>query len=427
MIAHLRLRLVRTLLAAAALATGLSGVATAKERDPVEAPADEGSPTLGRVMTLAKQNAPAVLVARAEINVARSAYAGARLPPLGNPYLEVVANRGMMGATKDVSLQGTLFMPIEFTGQRGKRIAEADALVALSEAGLDAARAGVLAEAVRAFGAAAVASARVRTFEGIVAVSKAEAEVYKARLDAGDATEQDEKLAKLELARNTVLLEEAKADVTRALTDLARLTAARWSAAPDASLAEPPALPAPPPATPADKLAANKSPLVLIPAKEAELHARIRDRHKAEAWPPFSLLLQAGRGDMGEARFGGGIGFTFPLARANQAEIAKAEADKARALLERDVRTRVIAVTLAGLAAERAQVKKALAELNTAEPAAQAALDAAIATLRAGKGEALRVLTARRDLALLKVRRLDLYLREWGILSEIVALTGVLP
>ncbi len=424
MIAHLRLRLVRTLLAAAALATGLSGVATAKERDPVEAPADEGSPTLGRVMTLAKQNAPAVLVARAEINVARSAYAGARLPPLGNPYLEVVANRGMMGATKDVSLQGTLFMPIEFTGQRGKRIAEADALVALSEASLEAARAGVLADSVRAFGAAAVASARVRTFEGIVAVSKAEAEVYKARLDAGDATEQDEKLAKLELARNTVLLEEAKADVTRALTDLARLTAARWSAAPDASLAEPPPLPAPPPA---DKLAANKSPLVLVPAKEADLHARIRDRHKAEAWPPFSLLLQAGRGDLGEARFGGGIGFTFPLARANQAEIAKAEADKARALLERDVRTRVIAVTLAGLAAERAQVKKALTELNTAEPAAQAALDAAIATLRSGKGETLRVLTARRDLALLKVRRLDLYLREWGILSEIVALTGALP
>ncbi len=92
------------------------------------------------------------------------------------------------------------------------------------------------------------------------------------------------------------------------------------------------------------------------------------------------------------------------------------------------MRARVIAATIEGLTAERREVRRALAELATvAEPAALASVEAAAATQRAGKGELLQVLIARRDLALLKARRLDLLQREWTILSDLVTLTGDLP
>ena len=46
---------------------------------------------------------------------------------------------------------------------------------------------------------------------------------------------------------------------------------------------------------------------------------------------------------------------------------------------------------------------------------------------RAGKGDLLSVLTARRELAALRNDRLDLLAREWGIVGDIVGITGVIP
>jgi cobalt-zinc-cadmium efflux system outer membrane protein len=54
-------------------------------------------------------------------------------------------------------------------------------------------------------------------------------------------------------------------------------------------------------------------------------------------------------------------------------------------------------------------------------------VDAAVAVQKAGKGELLRVLMARRDLALLRTRRLEMIRREWSIVSQRVALSGELP
>ena len=152
------------------------------------------------------------------------------------------------------------------------------------------------------------------------------------------------------------------------------------------------------------------------------------DRQGREALSPINVIVTAGRGDLGEARFGGGLGWTFPVARRNQGDQARSKAERARATIERDVRARVIAATIEGLTAERREVRRALAELaSVAEPAALASVEAAAATQRAGKGELLQVLIARRDLALLKARRLDLLQREWTLLSDLVTLTGDLP
>lgn len=390
--------------------------------DPAPAVPIEAVPSLPRVIELAREMAPTVALARAEVGVGRSAYAGARLGPVANPYLEVLGARGGGGATKDVTIQGSLFVPIEVSGQRGRRIAEADALVAWQEAGLDASRAGAAGDAVRAYGALVVAASRVHAFEGLAGVSRDEAAVYEARLAAGDATERDAKLARVELGRNAVIVAESRADLMRAITELHRLIGVR--------VAEPVGLPAepPPPKIQEPVAAAGRSPHVKAKEREAAYHAHAKERQGREALNPINVIVTAGRGDLGEARFGGGLGWTFPVARRNQGEQARSEAERARASIERDTRARVIAATIEGLTAERREVRRALAELaDTAEPAALASVEAAAATQRAGKGELLQVFIARRDLALLKARRLDLLQREWTLLSDLVTLTGDLP
>lgn len=377
-----------------------------------------GAPTLSRVMTLARERAPLVAAAREDLAVGRAELVGARLAPLQNPYVEVQANRGTQGATKDVSVTGMLWLPVEVSGQRGARVAEAEALIALREAGLDTARAAAVGEAVRAYGAAAVAGARIRAWERIVEVARDEAEVYAARLAARDATEQDEKLSRVELGRQTVVLVEARADLIRALADLSRLTGARFSDAPGS--AEPPPF--------ARRPAPERAPSVRALASEAAYHAKVRVRQEREAHSPLNLILSVGRGDIGEARFGGGVSWSIPSFRAGQGEAARADASRLRALSLKDVTARALATAVDGLVAEADQVRRAIDEINhTAEPAARAAVEAAVTMTRAGKSDLLAVLTARRDLALLSARRLDLTQRVWNILSDVVALTGELP
>jgi outer membrane protein, heavy metal efflux system len=378
--------------------------------------------SLEQVVALARAEAPNVALARAFVSIGRSAYAGARLSPIVNPSLEVFVDRGLTG-TKDVTVQSNVWIPFEVSGQRELRVAEADALVALQEANLVDARAVAASDAVRAYGGVVVADARLRTLAGIVEVSRAEADVYRARLAAGDATAPDVTLAEVELARNSVALTESRADMIRALTELNRLTGLRLGAAPSGPL-EPPKGEEPA----AAEAVAARAPSVRASDGEATYYARARDRQGREAHPPVSLIVSAGRGDLGELRFGGGMSFTFPIARRNQGEQARADAERARALVERDVKARVIAATLEGLAAERQQVQRALLELErTAEPAAEAAVTAALERQRAGKGELLSVLISRRDLSLIKARRLDLVQREWSIVSDLVRLTGDLP
>ena len=58
------------------------------------------------------------------------------------------------------------------------------------------------------------------------------------------------------------------------------------------------------------------------------------------------------------------------------------------------------------------------------DPRSVAAVDAAVAMQRADKNDLLPMLTSRRELGLLRLRRLDLVAREWTITSELVAISG---
>jgi cobalt-zinc-cadmium efflux system outer membrane protein len=360
------------------------------------------------------------------VRVAKALHVGARLAPLGNPYTEIVADRGGRGVTQGATLTATLWLPMELWGQRRARINEADARVGWAGASAEAVKAQAAAEAVRAYGGAVVESQRLRLLEQILETSRSEAELYRARVQAGDATEQDAAQAAVEVARNAVALAESRADLQKALTELARVLGV--------GSVEPPGNEVelrPPPGRlqqQQSESAAQRAPVVSMLLKEAEFQARNKARWSADARLPVMLMLSTGRGDLGELRVGGGLALTLPWVRSNQGEQAIAEAERARAVTEAEAQRRATSSTLRGLLIEREQVASALGEIDASlEPAGKAAVEAAVQVQKAGKGELLRVLTARRDLALLRTRRLEMIRREWGIVSQAAALTGDLP
>ncbi|RYE85017.1 MAG: TolC family protein, partial [Myxococcales bacterium] len=250
-----------------------------------------------------------------------------------------------------------------------------------------------------------------------------EATLYQERARVGDATVQDSAQAAVEVARNAIALVESRADLQRALTDLARMIGVEEVHEPGAA-----ATLRPPGTGWADGRAAElaeQAPAVTALRSEAMYLDRTRQRYRAEAKLPVSLMLMGGRGDLGEWRAGGGLALTLPLLRANQGEQALARAERERALGEAQAVRRSTTAAVRGLTRERQQVTDALAEIERSlEPAGQAAVDAAVAMQQAGKGELLRVLTARRDLVLLRTRRLEMIRREWQLTSQLTALTG---
>ncbi|MCC6649220.1 MAG: TolC family protein [Polyangiaceae bacterium] len=412
----IRSTLARALAALVALA---APAATAEEAAP------DAVPELSRVLSMARERAPSIARARGETRVARAGYEGARLSQLTNPYLEVQAQHGRGGATRDVQVQASLWVPVEVSGQRGRRIAEVDAHVALADEALAAVRASAMADAVRAYGEVATGEARVKALEAAVTVSKEQAHIFEERVAVHDSTVADLHLANLEVARNTVELIEARADLSRALAELARATGVAEYRPTEGLSLRPPAAPQ---RGPQIERALAGSPMVTVLDREAIYFSRVRDRQAREAQVPLNLILIGGRGDLGETRLGLGMSWTLPTFRVNQTERARAEADRLRAVSERDARRRSIEASLRGISAQRAELGKAIEVMSGAGVrAAEESVEAAAALHRAGKGEVLRVFSARRDLVHARTRVAELALKEWQLAADAVLLTGEAP
>jgi outer membrane protein TolC len=380
--------------------------------------------SLGRAIVAARDRHPNVVMARARLEASRSALVGAKLPPIGNPHVEVLAGRGDRGVTRDVELRSSVTLPVEFAGQRGRRIAEADAFVSVHSAMLSYATAIATGEAVRAWGIALGESARTAALRELNRIAEEEYRFHEARRAAGDATEQEVQLAALEVGRHQVLLAETSADLEAALGEFQRVTGAPWQETPEKLVRAPVrgmlSLPS--------ILAREQLPSVMGLLAEATLHARTAERFERESWSPLAIIVNGGRGDFGESRIGVGAGLTLPLFRRFQGERARAQGDKNRADTEAVVTAQAVTRRLEAMRREVQQVSRALDALEqSAMPAAEAALTAAVELRRLGKSDYLTALLARREITNLTLRRVDLTEREWMILAEWVQLTGRLP
>ena len=415
----------------------VSGRALAQQQAPAQVAAHDGvaGPTaadsavpladrerLRTLIEVAKQRAPEVSLAQAELTSSRSALVNGRMAPLGNPYLEITADRGNKGVTKDVAITGTLWLPVEVSGQRGSRGREAEDYVTLHAAFVQQARARAAARAVKAYGFSVVAAERTTVLTELLTSARAEAQLMAERVKAGDAIARDASLAAVEAARHEVMLAETHAELLRARGELAELLGTEQLE----SL--PPT--APPSLRPSDfrGVKIDQIPQSQALRAEARFHSASAERLAREGQSPLSLGLVAGRGDYGETRLGGGLAYAFPVFRANRAERARAAAESQRALSEKRLQESVAARRLKLLQLEQEQLVRALSTLtSTALPAAQLAVSAVQETYSAGKAEMLAVLLSRRELSALSLRRLELLERNWLLVSEYVDITGDLP
>jgi cobalt-zinc-cadmium efflux system outer membrane protein len=395
---------------------------------PASAPAPSTDPpSLRQIVEWAQTNAVDAVAARAQLDVAKATQVGAHLSSINNPYLEVFADKGT-SKNPTFMLLSNLWIPVELAGQRGKRIDESNARVDWQRYNMRAAHAMVAADAIRAWGNVVVARKRNEIWNEVLKESKAEAEWFRKRLELGDATLRDARMSDVEVGRNLVALESSIADSERALADLKRLAGRDVSVEDVDAILEPPSYPALSDPNPQYKTLAERSPWVAALEKQSMFHVATAHRAAREAHVPVNLILTAGRGEFGEARYGGGASWTFPTIHRNQGQQAVAYAERTRVLKERDARVFAISTTLSGLHAEYEQLRQALHELtDLAEPAAVDTVKASVEMQRSGKGDLLPIITARRDLALLRIRRMDLLQRAWSLVAEAVALTGVLP
>jgi cobalt-zinc-cadmium efflux system outer membrane protein len=425
------LRKLQTISSLAAVAVAFCGSSHALAADAAPAPptstvaapaavTQPGETLLRSLIDAAKQSAPEVALAKASFSSSRSMLANGQMAPLGNPYLEITAERGDKNVTKDVALNGTLWLPLELSGQRGSRAREAESFVALHAAFVERARAHAAARLVRAYGSTVVAVERATVLSELLTSARAEMVLVAERVKNGDAIQPDASLAAVEAARHEVMLVETEAELLRARSELAEVLGRDL---PNFGSVNPPSLER---GGRALKLA--ETPQAQSLAAEARFYSSSAERLRKEGQSPLSVGLVAGRGDFGETRLGGGLAYAFPIFRANRPERARAGAESARALAEKGVHESVARRRLRLLQDEQAQLARARSVLTTtALPAAQLAVSAVQETYAAGKAEMLAVLLSRRELSSLSLRRLELLLQEWQLVSEYVEITGDLP
>lgn len=379
--------------------------------------------TLRELIGLARARAPEVTLGQVALTASRSSAASARLSSFGNPALEVKVDHGTKGVTKDVTIDASVWVPVELAGEKATRGRESRDYIRWHEALLEQARAQATGRTVRAYGAFVVATTRVKALEDLIGMAQAEANYYSARLQAGDATERDAAMAALEVARHEVMLSETRGEVLRQAGELTELTGRTFSA--DISVDANPPLP-----NKKFEAASARGDIPSARALDAEsrYYAAARERLSREGYNPLTFGLTGGRGDYGEARFGAGIAYAWPLLRSNQPERARADAARVRALEEAKLRREVLARRAALLEAELIALGKAIEVIQkSALPAANRAVQAAVETQRAGKGDWLSVLVSRRDLSSLTLRRLELLDKSWALLGDLSEVTGDLP
>ncbi|HKQ69215.1 MAG TPA: TolC family protein [Polyangiaceae bacterium] len=376
----------------------------------------------------AKVAAPEVVRANGQVLLAKAAGVGARMSSFQNPYFEVYVDRRVSSGSQGLGVSGILWIPFEIAGQRSARIDESDSLLDWQKTAHGDAEARAVGAVVVAYGDTIVAAARLAQAEIAEHQAQAEVDYFSARANVGDATVVDKALAEAEVARYAQLRAEAGIALVRSREQVAVLTAMPDLESPKGDVAtDPPPLRLGDPDTQAQAVV-ERSPLLRALDGEARFYDRQRDRAEAERSSPVSAIVTAGRGEFGDARVGGGVAWTFPIIRRNQGEIARASAGEARAKAERGAFTVALRSRARADAEEYQQTLAAIGALDrTGLPAASRVADATLASFKAGKAELIRVINARRDLAVARSRRLDLVQGAWRAFGDLAAMRGELP
>ncbi|RKH52410.1 TolC family protein [Corallococcus llansteffanensis] len=215
---------IRSATAAFGLAAALlcSHPVGAAPRPPVESrPAARRELTLEAVLTLARERAPALLEARAHVQAARGAVAGAAPLLHGNPQLDLQAGpRRVVTGARGVDLAVGLSQPFELGGQQGLRRDAARAGLAREEALLRDAERLVLGEVASAFLRVLHAQERLKLANAALKAADDTVLATGHRFDAGDVPILDVNVARVARARARVEAAGAEGEVEALLAEL---------------------------------------------------------------------------------------------------------------------------------------------------------------------------------------------------------------
>ncbi|AUX44177.1 metal ion efflux outer membrane protein [Sorangium cellulosum] len=295
--------------------------------------------TRARVAELARA-APAARVAAAEAGVARAATSAAGVLSLENPVLTGMGGvRLNPDGSKPAAASAALEWPIALGGQRGERIAAAQAEQRAAEAGAEDSRRRVLLAALLQHALVLRDERQVALARARVALAARLHAAAERQRKAGEVPEVDVILALLQKGRDAAAAEAAAGARDADKAALFALLGLPAQGAQDLAVEGPLVPPDEPP-----PLAASLGDVARRPdvgAAEASVDAaRARlSRERAAGWPTVSVIAQVERDD--GANIGMlGLAVPLPILNANDAgtataaaevEVARARADAARA------------------------------------------------------------------------------------------------
>lgn len=381
-------------------------------------------PTLELAVRQARARAPEVAAARGEVGVAEAAGVKARLPSVGNPFVQVFVDRSVRSPSAYV--QPELYVPIAVPGQRSARIEEANRQLLWRRSEQDGMAGMALGQAVGAYGEATVHHARLQLARSAEHLAREEAALTAERAALQDVTAVDLNLARAEVARYAQQSAEAQLQFLEARGRLAMLTGL-------SDLGEPtqgPALPAPSRAIRRDWVMARVEQAPLLGALRAAEHywSAARLRAESEKLQPITFIMWGARTEAGDVRAGGGVGWTLPLLDRNQGEVARVLAERQRVQLAADATRQALRARAEAAVGTWEALHAALDEVeNRGIPAALAVVEATDESRRAGKVDRLRVILARRDLVAAQDRRLQLLQSAWTAYGMLAGVLGELP
>lgn len=388
-------------------------------------------PTLDVAIQRARAHAIVVNDAEAELGVAHSQLAGARVSSLGNIYSEIQVDRPFSdgaGAGRQVQAMSFNYFPLDIGGQRGKRIEEAERLIEWKKVGLVDARSIAMGDVVSAYGEYVVSWSRVEAANTGEITAREEAKYFQGRFAAKDTTLFEVSLAEAEVARWVQAKAEAELRVAASRARFGQLTGVIDTERPPANQnVAPPALRG---AWDDAQIARviEKAPLLSKLSAERHYWDASLARYEREKLPPVSFEVIAGRGGQGELRLGGGAVITFPVTRRYQGEIARADHERAHVMRRIELFRGVLNVRLQAARDAIVAVNKALEELDKhGIPALERAVQTSVEGFRAGKIDLTRAMLARRDLAIARARRLDILEASWRAYADLTIFSGELP
>ena len=369
---------------------------------PVHGDTTPNAMTRERVIALARERAPQVLVAQTRIREARGGIATARLLARENPVIEAIAGP-RWGDERSTDVEVALAVPIELGGRRGKRTDAA-------RAELRAAEHLTTDEQRRAIGAALSAYYQVLHADALVVLATKRKTLADELLTVGEARQKaggDVTKLDLNLARNELALAEseilvASTAATRARAELAVVLGINVADAANVTgdLADRGLFEQPAAASLRSDLAARRDEVTAATAR-----VRVAD---AERWPNLSFRVTYAHEDRGTDILLGGIAMSLPIFNRAQGERLEARA--------RQERARVALAALENTVATQSDAARAsfTAAVAAAEILEKRALPLAIEneqlaheSYRAGKLDLTALLIIRRDALATRATHLD--------------------